>query len=183
MNLTVDWVFGINCKVSNIKYTCSKGLKAANERIVYTVGKIIIVYFPKLNIQHYYKEHTQSISVIEISKDQRFAASGEEGNYPEIHIWDLRTNSNVLKFKKLHKDSINFLHFFKDDKQLITTSGNSLQSPLIILDIFTQEILMSTYLQYSIIGIVFNQEFPLKGSDFLVVSGGEFAFFSQQKEN
>ncbi len=82
MNLTVDWVFGINCKVSNIKYTCSKGLKAANERIVYTVGKIIIVYFPKLNIQHYYKEHTQSISVIEISKDQRFAASGEEGNYP-----------------------------------------------------------------------------------------------------
>jgi WD40 repeat protein len=189
LNLEVDWIYGINAKRQNIKHVCSKGLKAANERIVYTVGKVIIVYYPKLNSQQYYKEHRQSISVIEISKEQRLAASGEEGEYPQIHIWDMTTKKTLVKFSNLHKDSITFLKFIKNDRQLITASHNStfsqskMQTPLVILNLQTQEIIMSTFLQYEIIGFAFNHEFPLKLADFLVVSSKELAFFSQQQDS
>jgi len=50
-------------------------MKAANEKIIYSVGRVIIIYFPKLNAQYYYKEHVQNISVIEISQYQRLVAS------------------------------------------------------------------------------------------------------------
>ena len=115
---------GIDAKKENIKYICSQGLKAANERIIYSSGKAIIIYFPKLNVQHYYKEHRQAISVIEISGDNRLVASGEEGDSPEIHIWELKNRHNLVKFKKLHKESISFIKFFKNDRQLITASQN-----------------------------------------------------------
>jgi hypothetical protein len=53
--------------------------KAGNERIIYSVGRIIIIYFPKLNLQRYYKGHSQPISVIEISRSKKMAASAEKG--------------------------------------------------------------------------------------------------------
>lgn len=52
-----------------------EGQKAGNERIIYSVGKMVVIYFPKLNMQQYYKGHTQSISVIEVSKFNKIAAS------------------------------------------------------------------------------------------------------------
>ena len=140
MNLKLDWILGIDVKKENIKYICSRGLKAANERIVYSSGKAIVIYFPKLNVQHYYKEHSQAISVIEISGDNRLVASGEEGDSPEIHIWEMKNRYNLVKFKKLHKESITFLKFFKEDRQLITASHNTTtfyqsETPIVILSL------------------------------------------------
>jgi hypothetical protein len=41
-----------------------EGQKAGNERILYAVGKTIVIYYPKLNMQHYYSHHIKPISVI-----------------------------------------------------------------------------------------------------------------------
>lgn len=146
---------------------------------------MIIVYYPKLNIQQYYKEHRQSISVIEISSKQKLVASGEQGDYPQIHIWDMETKKTLVKFKKLHKDSISFLKFFKNDKQLITASQTSalhhlsFHSPFVVINLQTLEIIMSTYLQSEILGFIFNHDFPLKSDYFVVISSEELSFFCQ----
>lgn len=103
MNLELEWIFGINEGQNRLKYICSEGMKAANERILYSIGKVIIIYFPKLNAQYYYKEHNQNISVIEISSDQRLVASAEEGDQPELHIWNMKNRIALVKFKHLHK--------------------------------------------------------------------------------
>jgi WD40 repeat protein len=122
------------------------------------VGKVVVVYFPKLNMQRYYKGHTQPISVIEISKLNRLAASAESGEYPAIHVWDMESRLNLIKFKRIHKYSIKFLKFFRNDRYLITASeslkfGGSIESPIIVLKLDTKEVIMSTYLTEEIIGI------------------------------
>jgi uncharacterized protein with WD repeat len=187
MNLQPEWVFGINAQPQNVKYICSTGCKAANEHILYSVGKVVVIYFPNLNAQHYYQQHRYSISVIEISKGQRLVASAEEGEYPEIHIWDLTSKLTLCKFKQLHKEAVEFLRFFKNDRQLVTTSRSPAsphpQTPIIILNLETQEIIMSTYLSTSIIGLACNNEFQVKCSDLLVVSPQELAIFSQQRDS
>ncbi len=52
-----------------------EGQKAGNERLIYAVGRVVVVYFPKLNLQRYYKDHAQPVAVIEISRLSRLAAS------------------------------------------------------------------------------------------------------------
>jgi hypothetical protein len=57
----------------------TKVQKATNERLLYMVGKLIIIYFPKLNLQRYYAYHAKEVGVIEISENKKFVASGEIG--------------------------------------------------------------------------------------------------------
>lgn len=124
LNLQVGWIFGINIGTQNIRFMKVDGQKAGNERIIYTVGKIIIIYYLKLNIQRYYKNHINPISAIEISKNNKLIASAEEGQYPQIHIWDAKTRLNLLKFKGLHKFTVKFIKFINEDKFLLTASEN-----------------------------------------------------------
>lgn len=58
------------------------GEKAANERILYMVGKLVVIYFPKLNLQQYYVYHMREVSVVEIAVERQLAASGEMGENP-----------------------------------------------------------------------------------------------------
>lgn len=116
------------------------------------MGKVVVVYFPKLNVQRYYKGHTQPISVIEISKLSKLAASAENGEYPAIHLWDVETRMNLIKFKRIHKYSIKFLKFFRNDRYLITASeslkfGGAIESPVVVIKLDTKEVVMSTYLK------------------------------------
>jgi hypothetical protein len=73
----------------------------------------VVIYYPKLNVQQYYKGHSQAISVIEVSKFNKLAASAECGEYPSIQIWDIENRVNLIKFKGVHKCPIKFLKFFK----------------------------------------------------------------------
>ena len=63
----------------NIKYLKLQNKKAGNEIIIYCIGKIIVIYYPKLRQQKYYKNHQQDIVAIEISKFKKIIASAENG--------------------------------------------------------------------------------------------------------
>jgi WD40 repeat protein len=106
------------------------------------VGRVVVVYFPKLNMQRYYKDHTQPVSVIEISHHNRLAASAEGGDYPSIHVWDLETRLNLVKFKRIHKYGIKLMRFFRNDKYLLTISesskGGTVESPVVLLKLDTK---------------------------------------------
>jgi hypothetical protein len=57
MNLSVDWIFGINVSRQTIRFLRVEGRKAGNERIIYVVGRAVVMYYPKLNTQRYYVRH------------------------------------------------------------------------------------------------------------------------------
>lgn len=138
LNLQFEWVFGVEVGRENIRFMRVEGQKAGNERIIYSIGKIIVIYFPKLNTQQYYKGHAHPISVIEVSQFNKIAASAESGEYPSIHIWDVHNRINLAKFKRVHKYPVKYLKFFKEDRYLITASeaikfGGEIESPIIVL--------------------------------------------------
>lgn len=93
-------------------------------------------------MQRYYKDHTQPVSVIEISHHNRLAASAEGGDYPSIHVWDLETRLNLVKFKRIHKYGIKLMRFFRNDKYLLTISesskGGTVESPVVLLKLDTK---------------------------------------------
>ena len=93
-------------------------------------------------MQRYYKGHSQSISVIEISKSKKLAASAERGYYPSIHIWDIEKRESLIKFKRLYKSSIRLMKFFKNDRYLATACESvkheTEETAIVILRLDTQ---------------------------------------------
>lgn len=75
LNLSVNWIFGINVSRQTIRFLRVEGRKAGNERIIYVVGKAIVMYYPKLNTQKYYVHHRQPVTVIEVGYHRKMVAS------------------------------------------------------------------------------------------------------------
>ena len=117
------------------------------------MGKVVVVLYPNLNVQKNYVRHCQAVSVLELSPCQKMVASGEMGSNPTIHLWEIKTLRTIATFKKVHKHSISFIKFTWEGKFLITV-GERENAPVIILNIHTKEVLLSTYVESPIHNII-----------------------------
>jgi hypothetical protein len=54
------------------------------------------------------------------------AATGEMSNTPNIHVWNIKTLSNVTVLNNRHRLPISHLLFFRNDKGLVSASGHQL---------------------------------------------------------
>jgi WD40 repeat protein len=57
---------------------------------------------------------------ISVSKASGIVASGEIGDRPAIHIWDLKTRLNFGVIKGNHQNAISLLDFFSNDNLLVS---------------------------------------------------------------
>lgn len=99
------------------------------------MGRVVVLFFPKLNKQHYYQQHRQQVAVLEVSREQRLVASAESGDDPEIHIWDSRSLLTLARLKGLHREGVTMLRFLKGERELLSVSSGVGRAPLIIVNL------------------------------------------------
>ncbi len=88
-------------------------------------------------------EHQTEISSLVVSKGT-LVASGERGDNPKIHLWDVHTLKTIHVFQGEHKSDIYLLEFIKDDKYLVSCSLRT-NTPLIVHDVETRGIVFSYF--------------------------------------
>ena len=103
-----------------------EGEKAANEKLLYFVGRAAVVYYPRLAEQRLYLEHEQEICCLAIDKSFTLAATGELSDRPAIHIWCIKTLSNVMLLSNSHRYPISHLLFLRNERGVV--SGSTHQS-------------------------------------------------------
>ena len=149
-NLKLNWVYGIN--IDGIKYPCkylnggnfsistgqfydySDKEKANNSLLLYTIGKIVVILYVKLNKQKYYLGHQNEVISIAISKKNcQYIASGESGRRPCIHIWDSQTRQTKQILSGFHSQGIHLMEFGYNEIYLLTC-GKLINSPVLLYD-------------------------------------------------
>ena len=178
-NPTMQWIYGI--RIDDIRepihYLQLSSQKAANEQLLYICGNNVVIFFPKLNTQQFYCRHSKPVSCIEISQSKRIAASGEMGDDPQIHIWDIKSLRTLWILDSLQKSSVAFLKFIDDDRSLVTV-GERDQSPITIVSLETFEIVLSAYLDQAALSIM-----PLKPHLFCIGLPNKIALFEGQEKS
>ena len=149
-NLKLNWVYGIN--INGIKYPCkylnggnfsistghfydySDKEKANNSLLVYTIGKVVVILYIKLNKQRYYLGHQNEVISIAISKKNcKYIASGERGIRPSIHIWDSQTRQTKQILSGFHSQAVHLMEFGYNEIYLLTC-GKLIDSPILLYD-------------------------------------------------
>ena len=149
-NLKLNWVYGIN--INGIKYPCkylnggnfsistghfydySDKEKANNSLLIYTIGKVVVILYIKLNKQKYYLGHQNEVISIAISKKNcKYIASGERGIRPSIHIWDSQTRQTKQILSGFHSQAVHLMEFGYNEIYLLTC-GKLIDSPILLYD-------------------------------------------------
>ena len=181
MNLKLAWVVGMDVGQNKIHYLRGgKKRKANSEQIIYSVGKIIVIFLPKLNMQRYYKGHKQPVTAIEVSPSGRLVASAEGQAPADVHLWDLQTRLLIRKFRGLHQSAITILRLEEQAGILVTSSRSEREgivSPIVVIHLKTLEIVMSTYLPLPMLGVAPHSTSPIPS--FFMVSPDSVASFNQ----
>ena len=176
---TMKWIYGI--RIDDIRepmhYLQLRNQKAANDQLLYICGNNVVIFFPKLNTQQFYCRHSKPISCIEIAGNRKIAASGEIGDDPKIHIWDIKSLRTLWILQGMQKSSVAFLKFIDDDRSLVTV-GEREQSPITIINLETFEIVLSTYLDQTALSIM-----TLKPNLFCVGLSNKVALFEGQEKS
>jgi len=165
-----NWVFGINC-TEVVKSFCyhneyaifyiSKSKKGTSEKLLYICAKIIVILYEKLNEQQHYVEHQNEISSLVVSKGT-LIASGERGDNPKIHLWDIHTLKTIHIFQGEHKSDIYLLEFIKEDTYLVSCSLRY-NTPVVVHDVESRTVVFSYWVDEfvrEIVPIVLIDEVP-----------------------
>ena len=104
---------------------------------------MVVILFEKLNEQQHYIEHENSISSLAVSHSS-FIASGESGENPKIHIWDVYTLKTIHTFQGDHKSEVYLLEFIKDDSLLVTCSLRT-NTPVVVYNVESRSIVFSYF--------------------------------------
>ena len=102
-----------------------------------------MILYEKLNEQQHYLEHHNEISSLDVSKGT-LIASGERGDNPKIHVWDVHTLKTIHIFNGEHKSDIYLLEFIKNDTYLISCSLRA-DTPVVVHDVESGSIVFSYF--------------------------------------
>ena len=69
-------------------------------------------------------------------------ATGERGDSPKIHLWDIHTLKTIHVFQGDHKSDIYLLEFIKNDQYLVSCSLRQ-NTPVVVHDVETRNIVFS----------------------------------------
>lgn len=102
---------------------------------------MVIILYERLNEQQHYVEHENAISSLAVSQSS-FIASGEKGEDPKIHLWDVHTLKTIHVFQGNHKSDVYLLEFIKKDKYLVSCSLRT-NTPVVVYDVKTRTVVFS----------------------------------------
>ena len=111
--LLLDFVFGYrgyDCR-NNIHFT-------AENEVAYHVAAVGILYNSEKHTQRFYTKHTDDILCLALHPMKDFAATGQVGRDPAIHIWDIQKTATISILKGQHQRGVCSVDFSSDGKLL-----------------------------------------------------------------
>lgn len=100
-----------------------------------------MILFEKLNEQQHYVEHENAVTSLAVSHSS-LIASGEKGDNPRIHIWDVHTLKTIHVFQGDHKSDVYILEFINEDKLLVSCSLRT-NTPIVVYNVENRSIFFS----------------------------------------
>lgn len=101
----------------------------------------MVILYERLNEQEHYVEHENALSSLAVSQGS-LIASGEKGENPRIHLWDVHTLKTIHVFQNDHKADVYLLEFIKNDKYLASCSLRT-NTPVVVYDVNTRTVVFS----------------------------------------
>ncbi|XP_034041299.1 echinoderm microtubule-associated protein-like 6 [Thalassophryne amazonica] len=102
-------------------YDCRNNLfYSQGGEVLYHVAAVGVVYNRQLHSQRFYLGHDDDILSLSIHPLKDFAATGQVGRDPAIHIWDIQTLKCLSLLKGGHHRGICALDFSADGKSLVS---------------------------------------------------------------
>ena len=101
----------------------------------------MVILYERLNEQQHYVEHENALSSLAVSQGS-LIASGEKGENPRIHLWDVHTLKTIHVFQNDHKADVYLLEFIKNDKYLASCSLRT-NTPVVVYDVNTRTVVFS----------------------------------------
>ena len=92
----------------------------SDNRIVYTVASVGIVYDKSSNIQRFFTVHDNEITCITYHSKTGVVATGQIGVNPKICVWDVNTMSHLATIEGFYKRAITCLAFSTDGNKIAT---------------------------------------------------------------
>ncbi|XP_072293600.1 echinoderm microtubule-associated protein-like 6 isoform X2 [Eucyclogobius newberryi] len=112
---------GYDCR-NNLFYTQSG-------EVLYHVAAVGVVYNRQLHSQRFYLGHDDDILSLSIHPVKDYAATGQVGRDPAIHVWDIQTLKCMSLLKGHHQRGVCALDFSAEGKTLVSVAldeGHSL---------------------------------------------------------
>jgi len=119
VSLTLDYVHGYRSQDArcNVCYN-----HVGN--VLYPTAALGIIYDKTYHGQRFFSGHRGDIVSLTIDKSGKFAASGEIGKRPTLHIWDATTALPICEFSVFHRHAIVSLAFSRDSKKLVSIGND-----------------------------------------------------------
>ncbi|XP_041920805.1 echinoderm microtubule-associated protein-like 6 isoform X3 [Alosa alosa] len=103
---------GYDCR-NNLFYT------QAGE-VVYHVAAVAVIYSRQQHSQRFYLGHDDDILTLTVHPLKDYAATGQVGRDPAIHVWDIQTLKCLSLLKGYHQRGVCALDFSADGKSLVS---------------------------------------------------------------
>uniref|UniRef100_A0A3B4GUS1 EMAP like 6 n=1 Tax=Pundamilia nyererei TaxID=303518 RepID=A0A3B4GUS1_9CICH len=103
---------GYDCR-NNLFYT-------QGGEVLYHVAAVGVVYNRQLHSQRFYLGHDDDILSLSIHPLKDYAATGQVGRDPAVHVWDIQTLKCLSLLKGFHQRGVCALDFSADGKSLVS---------------------------------------------------------------
>ncbi|KAM4599415.1 echinoderm microtubule-associated protein-like 6 isoform 3-T3 [Fundulus diaphanus] len=103
---------GYDCR-NNLFYTQSG-------EVVYHVAAVAVVYNRQLHSQRFYLGHDDDILSLSVHPLKDYAATGQVGRDPAVHVWDVQTLKCLSLLRGHHQRGVCALDFSADGKTLVS---------------------------------------------------------------
>lgn len=107
VSLNIDFVFGYR------GYDCRDNLFFIHESglMIYHVAALAIVFNKDTQSQTYYNQHTDDILCLALHTTRNYAATGQVGRDPTIHVWDIDSMKTLSILKGEHSRGVCSVNF------------------------------------------------------------------------
>ncbi|KRX04875.1 WD40-repeat-containing domain [Pseudocohnilembus persalinus] len=109
----------------------SRSQDSPNE-LVYASGSVLVSNSVGNNEQRFFLGHSSPICCLDMTRDGKYLASGQEGKKSLIKIWDFLEGSNICTFQAPY-ENLKCLSFSYDNSLLCTVGTDSYNRELIII--------------------------------------------------
>ncbi|XP_061915415.1 echinoderm microtubule-associated protein-like 6 isoform X1 [Entelurus aequoreus] len=99
--------------------------------VLYHVAAVGVVYNRHLHKQRFYLGHDDDILSLALHPLKDYAATGQVGRNPTIHVWDVQTLTCLSLLRGFHQRGVNALDFSADGKTLVSVAVDDVHSMVV----------------------------------------------------
>ncbi|KAM4607535.1 echinoderm microtubule-associated protein-like 6 isoform 3-T3 [Polymixia lowei] len=104
-------------------YDCRNNLfYSQSGEVVYHVAAVGVVYNRQQHSQRFYLAHDDDILSLTVHPLKDYAATGQVGRDPAIHVWDIQTLKCLSLLRGFHQRGVCALDFSADGKSLVSVA-------------------------------------------------------------